>query len=172
MLAQGTTLRWRRRTGAAYLLAGLLAGAAFGQSASSVAAEPRSPALQQRTKQAHANAAPVEVNGASAAQLQTIAGIGPAMLARILAERARAPFQSMQDLDQRVRGVGPKTVERWQAAGLLVAPPSKAASKDLKAIAGSSRPALPLVGVGGANPAILQGGTPVADPRGRILTVP
>jgi competence protein ComEA len=52
----------------------------------------------------------ININAATAATLQTLAGIGPSKAAAIIAERtANGPFASCNDL-QRVRGVGAATV--------------------------------------------------------------
>ena len=54
----------------------------------------------------------INVNTASAADLQAVSGIGPALAERIVAYRtANGPFRSTDDL-QNVRGVGPRSVER------------------------------------------------------------
>ena len=54
----------------------------------------------------------VDVNQAGETELDRLPGIGPVLAGRIVAEReARGPFSGYQDL-QRVRGIGPKTVER------------------------------------------------------------
>jgi competence ComEA-like helix-hairpin-helix protein len=55
---------------------------------------------------------PVAVNRATARELTRLPGIGPSLAARIVAERqASGPFQRVEDLG-RVRGIGPKTIER------------------------------------------------------------
>ena len=67
------------------------------------------------------DAAPaIDANRATAEQLQTLRGIGPAMATRIIAERERQPFASLDDLARRVRGVGTRRLRQWQEAGLLV----------------------------------------------------
>jgi competence protein ComEA len=53
----------------------------------------------------------VDVNAATAAQLQSLPGVGPKMAERIVDARARRPFRSVDEL-RRVSGVGPKTLER------------------------------------------------------------
>lgn len=63
----------------------------------------------------------VDLNQASAAELRQIKGIGPKTAESILAERERAgPFDSLQDLSDRVKGIGPKRVSGLEAAGLKV----------------------------------------------------
>ena len=64
----------------------------------------------------------IDANRATAEQLQTLRGIGPAMAARIIAERERQPFASLDDLARRVRGVGARRLRKWHEAGLLVSP--------------------------------------------------
>ncbi len=50
----------------------------------------------------------ISINSASAAELETISGIGPALSARIIAGR---PYASVDALE-RVSGIGPATLER------------------------------------------------------------
>lgn len=55
--------------------------------------------------------APVDVNRADAEGLRSLPGVGPAIADRIVAERREQMFESVEDLE-RVRGIGPATVER------------------------------------------------------------
>jgi competence protein ComEA len=56
------------------------------------------------------------ISTAPADSLDLLPGIGPVLAARIVADRAaRGPFTSWTELD-RVRGIGPATVARLQAA--------------------------------------------------------
>jgi competence protein ComEA len=53
----------------------------------------------------------IDVNHAEARELQQLPGIGPKLAQRILDERAKGPFRSVEDL-RRVSGIGPKILER------------------------------------------------------------
>ncbi|MCG6954768.1 MAG: helix-hairpin-helix domain-containing protein [Gemmatimonadetes bacterium] len=55
--------------------------------------------------------APVDVNRADEAALQTLPGVGPALARRIVEARSERPFSSLEEL-ARVRGIGPATVAR------------------------------------------------------------
>ena len=52
----------------------------------------------------------VDPNSAPPEVLSALPRLGPAMVRRIVAERERAPFRSLDDFDQRVRGLGPVTI--------------------------------------------------------------
>jgi competence protein ComEA len=64
----------------------------------------------------------INVNRATAAQLQTLPGIGPKLAQRILDERARGRFRSVDDL-RRVSGIGPKTLDRLRPHVTVGDPP-------------------------------------------------
>jgi competence protein ComEA len=51
----------------------------------------------------------VDPNTAPPVVLAALPHLGPAMVGRIVAEREKAPFRSLEDLDIRVRGIGPAT---------------------------------------------------------------
>jgi competence protein ComEA len=53
---------------------------------------------------------PIDVNTATADDLQRLPKIGPGMAAKIIAARAGKPFASVDDL-RRVSGIGPKTLD-------------------------------------------------------------
>ncbi len=54
----------------------------------------------------------LNVNTATAAELELLPGIGPALAGRIVQDRqANGPFKSVDDLD-RVKGIGPKILDR------------------------------------------------------------
>ena len=54
---------------------------------------------------------PIDVNHATATELQRLPGIGPAMSSRIILVREQRPFLSVEEL-RRVPGIGVKTLER------------------------------------------------------------
>jgi competence protein ComEA len=66
----------------------------------------------------------IDVNTASAAQLQTLPGIGPKMSQRIVEAREQKPFRSVDDL-RRVPGIGPKTLERLRPHITASEPPAR-----------------------------------------------
>jgi competence protein ComEA len=86
-------------------------------------------------------AAAVEVNTADETALETVKGIGPAHAKAIIDERTKnGPFKDADDLVTRVKGIGPKSVQNLEAAGLTIngssAPPAgkpAATSKSSKA---------------------------------------
>lgn len=54
----------------------------------------------------------IDLNTATVSDLDLLEGIGPALSARIISDRdARGPFSSVERL-QRVKGIGPKTLEK------------------------------------------------------------
>lgn len=70
---------------------------------------------------AAASAAALDVNSATAEQLQTLRGVGPRTAAIIIKERQRGGnFQSLEDLSDRVRGIGAKKARALQEAGLNI----------------------------------------------------
>ncbi|GAA4331633.1 hypothetical protein GCM10023144_20530 [Pigmentiphaga soli] len=63
----------------------------------------------------------VDANTASAAQLESVRGIGPKTAADIVGERDRGgPFHSYGDLAGRVRGLGSRRLQRLREAGLAL----------------------------------------------------
>src|SRR5262249_37897900 len=53
----------------------------------------------------------IDVNRAGADELQKLPGVGPVLARRIIAEREKTPFQSVDEL-RRVSGIGVKTLEK------------------------------------------------------------
>lgn len=64
--------------------------------------------------------AAVDVNKATAAELDSIKGIGPAMSTKILDERKKSSFKDWADFVDRVKGIGDKNAAKFSAEGLTV----------------------------------------------------
>ena len=59
----------------------------------------------------------IDINTASASQLQALNRVGPKTSAKIIAEReANGPFSSLSDVARRVKGIGAKTIAKWDNA--------------------------------------------------------
>jgi competence protein ComEA len=56
-------------------------------------------------------AAPIDLNRATAEELQQLPGVGPVTSQRIVATRAAGPFKTVDEL-RRVSGIGAKTLEK------------------------------------------------------------
>jgi competence protein ComEA len=81
----------------------------------------------------------LELNTATAEQLRDLRGVGPRTAQIIVQERNRAgPFESLEDLSDRVRGIGPKRLQALQAAGLRVSEVGRSASALPGRVQGSS----------------------------------
>ena len=90
--------------------------------------------------------AAVDVNKATAAELDGIKGIGPAISSKIVDERKKGNFKDWSDFIERVKGVGEGNAAKFSAEGLTVsgaafkgaaaapaAPAAKEEKKDPKA---------------------------------------
>jgi len=64
--------------------------------------------------------AAVDVNKATAAELDGIKGIGPAISGKILDERKKGNFKDWNDFIDRVKGVGDGNAAKFSAEGLTV----------------------------------------------------
>ena len=64
--------------------------------------------------------AAVDVNKASAADLDGVKGIGPVMSKRIMDERKKGQFKSWEDLIDRVKGIGEGNAAVYSKEGLTV----------------------------------------------------
>lgn len=88
----------------------------------------------------------VDVNQASAAELEQVRGIGPALALRIVKTReASGRFRDADDLRQRVRGIGAANLHRMQAAGLVISgavriEPARAAQRHAVELVVGNRP--------------------------------
>ena len=64
--------------------------------------------------------AAVDVNTATAEDLNALKGIGPAMSTRIVEERKNGEFKDWNDLKARVKGIGNKKAGKLSEQGLTV----------------------------------------------------
>jgi len=69
---------------------------------------------------AAASFAAVDVNKATAAELDSIKGIGPGISTRILDERKKGNFKDWTDFMDRVQGVGEGNAAKFSKEGLTV----------------------------------------------------
>ena len=69
---------------------------------------------------AAASFAAVDVNKATAAELDGIKGIGPGLSGKIIEERKHGAFKDWNDFIQRVRGVGEASAGKFSAEGMTV----------------------------------------------------
>lgn len=110
----------------------------------------------------------VEVNTADETALESVKGIGPVHAKAIIDERTKnGPFKDADDLATRVKGIGPKSVQNLEAAGLTIngssAPPAtKPAASATKSMKGAAPAATT------PNPTLAQtqpAATPAATPQ-------
>jgi competence protein ComEA len=85
---------------------------------------PRTPTTSKKVAEL---TTPINVNRAAQAELQKLPGIGPKLSQRILDERAKAPFKSIDEL-RRAPGIGPKTLEKLRPHVTIEVPQAVASS--------------------------------------------
>jgi competence protein ComEA len=62
----------------------------------------------------------LDLNSASLAQLEALGGVGTALAARMIDERAQRPFADWADAQKRLKGLGPKLAAQLSDQGLTV----------------------------------------------------
>jgi competence protein ComEA len=75
----------------------------------------------------------ININQATAAELQLLSGVGPAKADKIMEYRQKHPFRTVEELG-RVKGIGPRTVRKLRAH-LTVSGPTTARLAAAKASA-------------------------------------
>ncbi len=103
--------------------------------------------------------AAVDVNKATAAELDGIKGIGPAISGKILDERKKGNFKDWNDFIDRTKGVGDGNAAKFSAEGLTVngaafagAPMAKSDAKPMAAK--DAKPATPAAAPAASAPAV------------------
>ena len=84
--------------------------------------------------------AAVDVNQATAAELDSIKGIGPGLSGKIIEERKHGAFKDWNNFIERVRGVGEASAGKFSAEGLTVNGRGFKASTAAPTHAGASAP--------------------------------
>jgi competence protein ComEA len=64
--------------------------------------------------------AQVELNQATEVDLDGLRGVGPSLTRQVLSERQKRAFESWADLQQRIKGIGPKKAASLSDQGLRV----------------------------------------------------
>ena len=128
--------------------------------------------------------AAVDVNKATAADLDGIKGIGPGISAKILDERKKGNFKDWNDLVERVKGIGEGNAAKFSAEGMTVngsafkgvaaAPTAKKEDKPTAAAAPATAAAKkedkPMAAAAPAAPAAKKDDKPMAAPAAAATT--
>ncbi|KQM79960.1 helix-hairpin-helix domain-containing protein [Xylophilus sp. Leaf220] len=114
---------------------------------------------------ATASFAAVDVNQASAADLDGIKGIGPAKSTRILDERKKSPYKDWPDFIARVRGVGTTTASKYSAEGLTVNGVAYPVAKPVAAAPAPEKPVKPARPQKPETKTVAAGKTPAATAK-------
>ncbi len=64
--------------------------------------------------------AAVDINKATAADLDSIKGVGPSLSGKILDERKKGNFKDWNDFVERVKGIGESNAAKFSAEGMTV----------------------------------------------------
>ncbi|HSO45559.1 MAG TPA: helix-hairpin-helix domain-containing protein [Rhodoferax sp.] len=64
--------------------------------------------------------AAVDINKATAADLDSIKGVGPSLSSKILDERKKGNFKDWNDFVERVKGIGEGNAAKFSAEGMTV----------------------------------------------------
>jgi competence protein ComEA len=124
--------------------------------------------------------AAVDVNKATAADLDGIKGIGPGISAKILDERKKGNFKDWNDLVERVKGIGEGNAAKFSAEGMTVngagfkgaaaAPTAKKEDKPMAAATAAKKEDKPMAAAAPAAPAAKKDDKPMAAPTAAAAT--
>lgn len=116
---------------------------------------------------AAASFAAVDVNTASAADLDSVKGIGPDMSGKIVKERKKGQFKDWNDLISRVKGMGEKNAAKFSAEGMTV---NGAGFKGAAAAPTAKKEDKPMAAAAPAAPAAKKDDKPMAAPAAATTT--
>lgn len=85
--------------------------------------------------------AAVDINKATAADLDSIKGIGPGLSSKILEERKKGDFKDWNDVTMRVKGIKAGNAAKFSAGGLTVNGASFQGAAPAAAAASGAKPA-------------------------------
>lgn len=85
--------------------------------------------------------AAVDVNTATAAELDAVKGIGPSISGKIIEERKHGAFKDWNDLTARVKGIGEKNAKKFSDNGLTVNGAADAGTSAKAAAKSTAKPA-------------------------------
>ena len=111
--------------------------------------------------------AAVDVNKATAAELDGLKGIGPGISAKILDERKKGNFKDWNDLVDRVKGIGDKNAATFSAEGMTV---NGATYKGAAAAPTAKKEDKPMAAAAPAAPAAKKEDKPMAAPAAAAAT--
>ena len=111
--------------------------------------------------------AAVDVNKATAADLDGIKGIGPGISAKILDERKKGNFKDWNDLVERVKGIGEGNAAKFSAEGMTV---NGSGFKGAAAAPTAKKEDKPMAAAAPAAPAAKKDDKPMAAPAAAAAT--
>ena len=97
--------------------------------------------------------AAVDANKGTAAELDSIKGIGPSISSKILDERKKGNFKDWADFISRVKGLGETNAAKFSAEGLTVNGAAFKAAAAAAPAASAAKAAAPVAAVSAAKPA-------------------
>ncbi len=65
----------------------------------------------------------VDLNSAGSSELEKLYRVGPKLASKIIAERENnGLFSSLDDVANRIKGIGPKMIEKWEGMAVVLPP--------------------------------------------------
>ena len=65
----------------------------------------------------------VDLNSTGSSELEKLYRVGPKLASKIIAERENnGLFSSLDDVANRIKGIGPKMIEKWEGMAVVLPP--------------------------------------------------